>query len=366
MTETLPFELVPLARVSVAAGDRFTIAGGPYGNRVIAGIAGGRWDGERLAGDIVGPGADWAMPAPSGDAMLLDVRQVLRTDDDAIVYVTYHGRCDRTPRHVYRGANLRDRRRALHLAQRRTGDRAGTARGRATQLRHVRGALIMGKLDGKVAFITGVARGQGRSHAVRLAEEGADIIGIDSCADVATIAYEMASRRGSRRDGASGRSARASHHRRAGRHPRLGRRDQDARRGRRRSRATRHRRLQRRHRRVLPRRGHDGRDLGRHDRDQPVRAVPHRPSCHPPSQGESGRRRDRVHQLHRRPQGHGQHRALQRGEARPRRADQVACDRTCRAPHPGQHGQPDEREHPDDPQRVAVPVVLPGPRPVPP
>ena len=37
----------------------------------------------------------------------------------------------------------------------------------------------MGKLDGKVAFITGAARGQGRSHAVRLAEEGADIIAVD-------------------------------------------------------------------------------------------------------------------------------------------------------------------------------------------
>jgi len=37
----------------------------------------------------------------------------------------------------------------------------------------------MGRLDGKVAFISGVARGQGRSHAIRLAEEGADIIGFD-------------------------------------------------------------------------------------------------------------------------------------------------------------------------------------------
>ncbi|MEX5710511.1 SDR family mycofactocin-dependent oxidoreductase, partial [Parafrankia sp. FMc6] len=40
----------------------------------------------------------------------------------------------------------------------------------------------MGKLDGKVAFITGAARGQGRSHAVRLAQEGADIIAVDICA----------------------------------------------------------------------------------------------------------------------------------------------------------------------------------------
>lgn len=50
----------------------------------------------------------------------------------------------------------------------------------------------MGKLDGKVAFITGVARGQGRSHALRLAEEGADIIGIDLCADIATNPYPLA------------------------------------------------------------------------------------------------------------------------------------------------------------------------------
>ncbi len=35
----------------------------------------------------------------------------------------------------------------------------------------------MGSLDGKIAFITGVARGQGRSHAVRLAADGADVIG---------------------------------------------------------------------------------------------------------------------------------------------------------------------------------------------
>lgn len=52
----------------------------------------------------------------------------------------------------------------------------------------------MGSLDGKVAFITGVARGQGRSHAVRLASEGADIIGIDICADIPANGYPMASR----------------------------------------------------------------------------------------------------------------------------------------------------------------------------
>lgn len=45
----------------------------------------------------------------------------------------------------------------------------------------------MGMLDGKVAFITGAARGQGRSHAVRLAQEGADIIAIDLCAQPSTV-----------------------------------------------------------------------------------------------------------------------------------------------------------------------------------
>src|ERR1700722_9522196 len=45
----------------------------------------------------------------------------------------------------------------------------------------------MGLLDGKVAFITGAARGQGRSHALRLAQEGADIIAVDLCAQPETV-----------------------------------------------------------------------------------------------------------------------------------------------------------------------------------
>ncbi len=50
----------------------------------------------------------------------------------------------------------------------------------------------MARLEGTVAFITGIGRGQGRSHALRLAEEGADIIGVDVCADFASVAYPMA------------------------------------------------------------------------------------------------------------------------------------------------------------------------------
>ena len=47
----------------------------------------------------------------------------------------------------------------------------------------------MGQLDGQVAFITGLARGQGRSHALTLAREGADIIGLDLCGDIDSTTY---------------------------------------------------------------------------------------------------------------------------------------------------------------------------------
>lgn len=49
-----------------------------------------------------------------------------------------------------------------------------------------------GRVEGKVAFITGAARGQGRSHAVQLAREGADIIAIDICADIESNLYPLA------------------------------------------------------------------------------------------------------------------------------------------------------------------------------
>jgi SDR family mycofactocin-dependent oxidoreductase len=49
----------------------------------------------------------------------------------------------------------------------------------------------MGVLEGKVAFITGAARGQGRSHAIRLAQEGADIIAIDIAAQIDSVSYPM-------------------------------------------------------------------------------------------------------------------------------------------------------------------------------
>jgi SDR family mycofactocin-dependent oxidoreductase len=51
---------------------------------------------------------------------------------------------------------------------------------------------MAGRLDGKVALITGAARGQGRSHAVRLARDGADVIAVDLCRQIESVAYPMA------------------------------------------------------------------------------------------------------------------------------------------------------------------------------
>ncbi|ORV56484.1 3-ketoacyl-ACP reductase [Mycobacterium florentinum] len=50
---------------------------------------------------------------------------------------------------------------------------------------------MTGRLEGKVAFITGAARGQGRAHAVRFAEEGADIIAVDICQQIDSVAYPL-------------------------------------------------------------------------------------------------------------------------------------------------------------------------------
>jgi (+)-trans-carveol dehydrogenase len=50
---------------------------------------------------------------------------------------------------------------------------------------------MTGRTAGKVAFVTGAARGQGRSHAIRLAQEGADIIAIDLCAQIESVEYPL-------------------------------------------------------------------------------------------------------------------------------------------------------------------------------
>jgi hypothetical protein len=79
------------------------------------------------------------------------------------------------------------------------------------------GRVVAGQFEGKVAFITGAARGQGRSHAVRFAEEGADIIAFDLCDQIDSVGYPMATPRistrrstSSRRPGAASSPSRAT------------------------------------------------------------------------------------------------------------------------------------------------------------
>ena len=85
----------------------------------------------------------------------------------------------------------------------------------------VRRRDMAGRVAGKVAFITGAARGQGRSHAVRLAQEGADIIAVDVCEDMPGMPYAGATEAGPGRDGQGGRGAGPPDRRRPGRRPGL-------------------------------------------------------------------------------------------------------------------------------------------------
>lgn len=89
------FTLTPLATVRVTRGDVYRLGQTAFHKRVIGGISHGRWEGDRFSGDIIAPGGDWAIPSLDGTVMSLDVRQLVRTDDGALIYVSYQGRCDR-------------------------------------------------------------------------------------------------------------------------------------------------------------------------------------------------------------------------------------------------------------------------------
>src|SRR6202008_1932931 len=52
---------------------------------------------------------------------------------------------------------------------------------------------MTGRVEGKVAFITGAGRGQGRAHAVRMAQEGADIVAVDICEQIKSNNYPLSS-----------------------------------------------------------------------------------------------------------------------------------------------------------------------------
>jgi hypothetical protein len=90
----LKAELIPLGHLWAAFGDIHTLEGTPSGTRITVDVADVRVEGERLRGRMAGTAAaDWGIAGPDGTFML-DVRWTMRTDDGALIYIQYDGRCD--------------------------------------------------------------------------------------------------------------------------------------------------------------------------------------------------------------------------------------------------------------------------------
>ncbi|TDP96326.1 DUF3237 domain-containing protein [Labedaea rhizosphaerae] len=86
-----PIGVRPLFDIVIDLNPRLDIGAGPLGRRVLFGAAGGSFDGDRLRGEVLPGGGDWALFRPDG-TMTLDVRLTLRTDDGDLVHMTYGGR----------------------------------------------------------------------------------------------------------------------------------------------------------------------------------------------------------------------------------------------------------------------------------
>ena len=225
---------------------------------------------------------------------------------------------------------------------------------------------MTGRLEGKVAFITGAARGQGRAHAVRMAQEGADIIAVDICRQIESNHYPLAHAGGPGRDRAGGRGAGPAHRGPPGRRARasnsvtrsrpasadLGRLDV-----------------------VVANAGILPMALGDPHASDFVDAIDvdllgrdeHR-RRRPPAPARRGL--DHRHRLHRRPDvghhrqpGHGTRRrrvrVVQADARRLRRADGPAPGSAL---HPGQRDPPDQLQHPSAPQRRPLQGVPSRPR----
>jgi hypothetical protein len=91
--------------VSINIGEQHMLRGTPDGDRVIAYLAGGSFEGPKLKGDVLPGGGDWFIIRPDGVGTL-DVRLLLKTDDGELIYMTYRG-VARMPKE--RGEPLRPR-----------------------------------------------------------------------------------------------------------------------------------------------------------------------------------------------------------------------------------------------------------------
>lgn len=81
----------PLFELRLQVSQILDLGETPYGRRRIAPVDGGRFEGERLRGEVVAkPAGDWLLQRSDG-VLVLDVRLLLRTDDGEHIYMAYHG-----------------------------------------------------------------------------------------------------------------------------------------------------------------------------------------------------------------------------------------------------------------------------------
>ena len=81
----------PLFSITLRVSDIHDLGDTPQGRRRVAVVTGGTFQGERLRGEVVpAPAGDWLLQRPDG-VTALDVRLLLRTDDGALVYMSYRG-----------------------------------------------------------------------------------------------------------------------------------------------------------------------------------------------------------------------------------------------------------------------------------
>jgi hypothetical protein len=93
----MAIELAPLGKLTVTIDEQTVMRSTPQGGRLVGEAAQCRWEGDRVRASLVGHNAnDWVRFHADG-SVAVDARLLLRTDDGAVIAVTYQGRADRAP-----------------------------------------------------------------------------------------------------------------------------------------------------------------------------------------------------------------------------------------------------------------------------
>jgi len=90
----MAIELVPLCAIHIQLRPPIEVGAGPAGTRLVFELASVQVKGDRLRAELLGAAAaDWAVVGPDGTGSL-DIRETLRSDDGAVIFVQYNGRLD--------------------------------------------------------------------------------------------------------------------------------------------------------------------------------------------------------------------------------------------------------------------------------